>query len=166
MKVIFLDIDGVLNREGTKERIEVECPDGSLANGAIGVDARLRDLLLGWLVERPDVKIVLSSTWRYLSETKKELEKNGISWIAETPSPGEIRGVYRAGIRGEEIQNVLENLSDQIEAYAILDDLGSYSFLQPQRRFLVQTSEKHGLQQKHLDMLDRILFPEKDEKTS
>jgi HAD domain in Swiss Army Knife RNA repair proteins len=160
MKVIFLDIDGVLNKEGTKERIEVECPDGSLANGAIGIDAKLRDLLLGWLATHPEVKIVLSSTWRYLSETRAELEKNGIFWIAETPSPSQLKGLYRAGIRGEEIQDVLDTFEETdkgIEAYAILDDMGPYQFLQHQRQFLVQTSERWGLQQKHLDMLDRIL---------
>lgn len=161
MKVIFLDIDGVLNKDGTKERIEAACPDGSLVHGSTGIDAKLRDLLLGWLATHPEVKIVLSSTWRYLSETREELTKNGIYWIAETPSPSQLKGLYRAGIRGEEIQDTLDLLSDPgnapLEAYAILDDLGPHSFLPHQRRFLVQTSERWGLQQKHLDMIERIL---------
>lgn len=54
MKVLFLDIDGVLNRDGTRERI----------GGYVGLDKKLVDKLLGWLASHPEVQLVLSSTWR------------------------------------------------------------------------------------------------------
>jgi hypothetical protein len=161
MKVIFLDIDGVLNKTGTKERLVAS--EGLLVDGVVGIDARLRDLFLGWLAERPDVHVILSSTWRYLNETRDELVRNGLHWVAETPAPGQLNGTYRKGIRGEEIEVILSkpSLSPFITNYAILDDLGPLAFLKHQRRFLVQTSERFGLQKKHLNMLDRMLFPEK-----
>lgn len=53
MKIIFLDIDGVLNRMGTVERFR----------GYIGIDAGLVPIL-NKVIEETDAKIVVSSTWR------------------------------------------------------------------------------------------------------
>ncbi|MBR5272870.1 MAG: hypothetical protein IKU25_05685 [Clostridia bacterium] len=66
MKVIFLDVDGVLN----SWRYDAQ---RTQAQGNID---RSRLVLIKWLVDRTDAKIVLSSTWRHLLGTDegRELE--------------------------------------------------------------------------------------------
>jgi hypothetical protein len=54
MKVIFLDIDGVLNWAGTEDRI----------NGFIGLCSERIQRLNAITDAHPDAKIVVSSTWR------------------------------------------------------------------------------------------------------
>ena len=54
MKIIFLDIDGVLNRDSTKEKFR----------DFTGVDVYLTNKFLTWL-EGKDYDVVLSSTWRF-----------------------------------------------------------------------------------------------------
>jgi len=54
MKVLFLDIDGVLN--GHKPRV----------NGFCGIDPECVNNLNSVLLSVPDLQIVLSSSWRYM----------------------------------------------------------------------------------------------------
>jgi len=56
MKLIFLDVDGVLNRDSTEGKFADECVE-----------------LLAEIVNRTQAKIVLSSTWRYTDETRNIL---------------------------------------------------------------------------------------------
>lgn len=55
-KVIFLDVDGVLNRENTEGKFEEECVEA-----------------LKYIVNKTAAKVVLSSTWRFTVETRNEL---------------------------------------------------------------------------------------------
>lgn len=140
MKIIFLDIDGVLNNATTKEKIA----------GFDGIDVRLRDMFLEWFKER-DYKIVLSSSWRLptaFGDFLGELTRNGIEWISETP--------HRPSLgRGVEIQEIIEAIKP--EKYVILDDLGPSEFLKHQRPFVVQTPAKKGLELKKLKKIDELL---------
>jgi hypothetical protein len=135
MKLLFLDIDGVLNCKTTMERW----------NGLIGVDRRLVSMFLEWLSGK-DIGIVLSSTWRLYDDTKEQLATAGLSWIGETPK-------LRA-IRGHEIALYLSE-TPGVEAYAILDDCSD--MLPEQLPFLVQTSHVHGLRKRNFAKLNRIL---------
>jgi hypothetical protein len=81
MKLLFLDIDGVLNCKTTTERW----------NGLIGVDRRLASLFLEWLSGK-DVGIVLSSTWRLYDDTKAQLSAVGLSWMVRPQSCGPFAG--------------------------------------------------------------------------
>lgn len=54
LKVIFLDIDGVLNWAGTEDRI----------NGFVGLDPSRIERFNKLIDAHPDAKIVISSTWR------------------------------------------------------------------------------------------------------
>jgi len=135
MKLLFLDIDGVLNCSVTKERW----------NGLTGIDRRLASMLLQWLSGK-DVGVVLSSTWRLYDDTKEHLAAAGLSWIGQTPN-------LRA-IRGHEIAQYLDETPD-VEAYAILDDCSD--MLPEQLPFLVQTSHVHGLRRRNFAKLNRIL---------
>jgi hypothetical protein len=135
MKLLFLDIDGVLNCKTTKERW----------NGLIGIDRRLVSIFLESLSGR-DVGIVLSSTWRLYDDTKEHLTAAGLSWIGQAPD-------LRA-IRGHEIAQFL-NETPGVEAYAILDDFAD--MLPEELPFLVQTSPVHGLRRRNFAKLNRIL---------
>jgi HAD domain in Swiss Army Knife RNA repair proteins len=135
MKLLFLDIDGVLNCKMTTERW----------NGLIGIDRRLVSMFLDWLSGK-DLGIVLSSTWRLYDDTKEHLTAAGLSWIGQTPD-------LRA-IRGHEIAQFL-NETPGVEAYAILDDFAD--MLPGQLPFLVQTSPVHGLRRRNFAKLNRIL---------
>lgn len=149
MKILFLDIDGVLNCESTKEKI----PDG-IFRGMHALDKRLLKLFLDWLQDK-DLKIVLSSTWRLHPYLREILNAAGIYWIDVTPN---------MATRGHEIAAWLDLYSD-IGAYAILDDI--WDFHSWQHPHFVRTSYIHGLRQKNLNKLDRILgFNQSNDITS
>ena len=133
MKVLFLDIDGVLNKATTKERIGGD----SIWAGMHGLDAKLVKLLLDWLKAHSEVVVVLSSTWRLDGRLVDIIEKAGIPLHAVTLS---MDG------RQREIETWLAG-NPQVEAYAILDDMQFFRGAVA-RRF-VQTSYQHGLLPQH-----------------
>ena len=104
MKVIFLDIDGVLNAIDTKERWQ----------GFIGMNPVLVDRF-NKLVEDTSAEVVLSSTWRHNEDWRKTMKKNGLNmkFLDRTiRMPGKIRGL--------EIKEWLDR--NEVEKYVILDD--------------------------------------------
>lgn len=104
MKVVFLDIDGVLNNNHTKER----------CNGFLGVDRELSTKFLKW-IEGKDVKIILSSTWRLHQDMWEHLHDAGIHWIGITPNMPRVA-------RGYEIAEYLDK-HPEITHHVILDDM-------------------------------------------
>lgn len=139
MKILFLDIDGVLNRQGTKEKVEVL---GALLRG---VDRRLLAMLQEWLTEHEEVSVVLSSSWRNHETLVEHLERAGLKFIGKTG---------RASTRGREIEIWLGRHPD-ITHYAILDDISAG--MSPVGSRLVQTSEKFGLRPRNLRRLETLL---------
>lgn len=141
MKVLFLDIDGVLNCDSTKEKLTTVFGDFT------GVDARHLARLKNWLAGKDDLSIVLSSSWRldgrYDKAFTNKLKELGLSWISETPNIGH---------RGKEIATWLDE--NDCTHYAIIDDM---SDMHPVGAALVQTSSHDGLQDKHLKKLDKLL---------
>lgn len=115
MKVIFLDIDGVLNCQSSKSRCGIY----------IGIDddkvKRLRRI-----VEATGAKIVLSSSWRsdwshyadFNSESgryiDRKLKKEGLAILDKT-------GKDEYDRRRKEVERWMQGKN--IEAYVILDDL-------------------------------------------
>jgi len=143
MRVLFLDIDGVLNRRGTRER----------CGPWIGVDQELADLLLSWL-NTTDIKIVLSSTWRLHPEMFEHLEVAGIKWIGITPDLAEFgQGLWNAAQRGDEIKRYL-GAHGEIERYAIIDDYED--MLPEQQPYFVRTNDRHGITPDDIEKLKAI----------
>ncbi len=133
MKVLFLDIDGVLNRDGTKEKFL----------GYTGLDKKLVDRFLTWL--KPDVNVVLSSTWRTDERFVHHLVDAHIPLYSHTPNLGGID-------RGVEIKLWLAE-HPEVKQWAVVDDC-QMTWVGYR---LVLTSPKRGLEDKHLIRINNIL---------
>ena len=116
MKILILDVDGVLNDNNTKVRFT--------EHGVkfIGVD-KSKLVLLNKIVKATNAKIVMSSTWRihpvamkYLRNKMKKVDENlGNSIIGYTP-------FLNDEPRSVEIDTWLIENQDQVDRYVIIDD--------------------------------------------
>lgn len=142
MKVLFLDIDGVLNCQSTWERLGDEF---GIYRAMMGLDFRLVELLKDWLRDHPEVEVVLSSTWRLDERMAAEVKRRGIDFIGMTRNLGQ---------RGKEIDDWLR-AHPQVTHYAILDDIRQFAATQQQH--FVRTRYAVGLQFKDLQSIACIL---------
>lgn len=140
-KVLFLDVDGVLNKTNTRER----------CLGFTGVDKALASKFTAWWGKHKDVEIVLSSTWRTDPRMWYALKEEGIDW-------DEITNEFPWGGRSVEIADFLKKFSE-IKRYAILDD-NDYSWTEDQYKVFVQTNEQHGFTEAEATELDEIFSKE------
>ena len=125
-KILFLDIDGVVNSEKTFQR----------HRGAIGIDPYMA-FLVGKIQLDTDCDVVLSSSWRYGNkELLDEVRKQVVDFIDVTP---DVEGNM---VRGKEIQAWLDK-HPKVKRYAILDD--DSDMLSEQRPNFFQTSWKTGI---------------------
>lgn len=143
MRIIFLDIDGVLNNLYTEERF----------GGYVFVEDE-RIMLLKKIVDCTDAQIVLSSSWRkgwYYKEHYPD-QANEDVWLFEALQSKlseygiELFGYTEVfGDREKEITQWLEkHKKDGIEAYVILDDMDEKE-LRAHANQLVQTDISEGL---------------------
>lgn len=110
MKVIFLDVDGVLNSDEYFDKIR-----GLEING-IENDIDIEKIkLLKKAVVATGAKVVLSSSWRY-TRNGKELKELLLKYGIQTDSTP-----FLGNERGNEIKQWLANHPDT-EDYVILDD--------------------------------------------
>lgn len=139
MKVIFLDVDGVLNFLGSEEQILAE-----------------KVTLLKKIVDKTQAQIVLSSDWRIwwdkkdgdFLELESKLKESGLTLLDKTPDS-------RHGYRGAEIyQWIQEWTGENIESFVILDDRDD---MKPYMDKLVQTSLGTGLTIGDMEKAIRIL---------
>lgn len=148
MKVLFLDIDGVLNssrwyKERERRGLESDeiCPAHTEQ--------------LNRILRATNVKVVLSSTWRKstpLPEMIKLLQSKGCileSFLGATP-------VHDDGYRGREIKTWLDvsGVSCRITDFVILDD---DSDMEPHMDKLVKTRFETGLRETEADEVIRRL---------
>jgi hypothetical protein len=175
MKILFLDVDGVLNSSVFFMRTQdqplpltaeekaiikrllphVELPPGAKNTAAVGIDLRNLDSdairLLNQITERPDVAVVVSSTWRHGYTVR------GLQLLLESRGfIGRVIGKTRelwGQDRGAEIQEWLVEHPD-VDSIAILDD---NSDMDPLRSRLVQTDGKVGLQSGDVDRVIELL---------
>lgn len=118
MKILFLDIDGVVNCATTNFKTDLWPLDRHMA------------FLVGRIVLNTNAKVVLSSAWRIHPEATQVIEKHIVPIMDRTPKPWYDRDRDHYSTRGEEIQRWLdENKGSpftreklEITKYAILDD--------------------------------------------
>ena len=155
MKIIFLDIDGVLNNCYTED---------AFGSYVFVEDEKL--LLLKDLVDSTDAQIVLSSSWRkgwFYRENYPELENEDV-WLFEAlQSKLNENGIElydyteEIGVRENEISLWLEkNKNKEIESYVILDDFDEREFRAHINR-LIQTDMSEGLTENHVQEAISIL---------
>lgn len=139
MKVIFLDIDGVMNSVYDRFSIKLETEE--------------HFLLLKELVDISSAKIVLSSSWRISERNRNEIQDRlkdfGMEFIDFTP-------VHKHGYvkRGEEIREWLEK-HPEVENFVILDDEGD--MCEFKEKHLVQTNMFEGFTKREMVDAWRIL---------
>lgn len=152
MKVLFLDVDGVLNSEQTFFRSKGEREDSYLIDPFMA-------LLIARIVEATDCKIVLSSSWRHHPEGVKKVERRVWRVMDITPTILSTReereectkkGLSWATLceRGREIQAWLES-HPEVERYAILDD--DSDMLEEQLPNFFKTSWQQGITEEIAD---------------
>lgn len=137
MKVLFLDIDGVLNSWGGH--------DGK--GGILGIH-RTNVELLNSVVRDTGCEVVLSSTWRLvwgIRGTNVKLRNAGACFDLFDDTPISLR-------RGMEIQIWLSSRSD-VSHYAVVDD----GLILGHDGAFVRTNMQIGLEQHHCDALVSIL---------
>lgn len=117
MKLLFLDVDGVLNNLDVLSRCRTSDPIG---------EEHL--VLLKSIVTQTDCRIVLSSTWRLFEESRLALsvafEEHGIPlWIGITPSLSASAWGGPSPRRADEILSwIRSNVTGPAIAVAIDDD--------------------------------------------
>jgi hypothetical protein len=130
MRLLFLDIDGVLNAH---EPLDPEVMCGTFHPDKI--------MLLNQVLRQTDAKIVLSSAWRYLVH-RGEMNLDGLEWLLRSHGvlAGRLHGITRkdserktmswdgtyaswvhGNERGKQIAEYLGN--DRSIPYAVVDDL-------------------------------------------
>lgn len=156
MKVIFLDIDGVLNSHRS-----CMAYNGFPHAGESEVDGKWHKLdqvavhLLRSIVEKSGAKVVLSSTWR-IGADREWLNRFGafigVDIIDVTRPTGSLDGETEP--RGYQIQDWIDD-NPSVTHYAIIDD--DSDMLESQKDHFIKTTHADGLSyHNYLDCL-RVL---------
>lgn len=150
MKIIFLDIDGVVSTFEYKWRLDIN-----------------KLLLLNNIIYETNAKIVISSSWRHGCKTIEELKNHFRTFRLPSILKNKIDDMFLQYIvgmtpigenRGEEIKQYLETHND-IESYVILDD--DSDMLKEQLFNFVQTDGFEGLTTREVKLCISILKGEK-----
>ncbi len=134
MKILFLDIDGVVNCSSTRQR----------HRGYIGIDPFMALLIGRITIAHPDLKVVLSSSWRNFDGGRVEVERQVVPIFDTTPRAA-------SGIRGSEIKMWLDE-HPEVTKYAIIDD--DEDMLDEQLPNFFKTSWQTGITQ---EIVDRVI---------
>lgn len=132
MKIIFLDIDGVLNTEPNLEKGE-------------DLDPKIVRLL-GELTRQTSAGIVITSSWRHrfsVAEMKKIFKEHDFG--GEVPIVGTTSIEDPEEDRGSHIKKFIKD-NDQlpIDSYVIIDDRHKESLSKKQLKRFVHTDSKRG----------------------
>lgn len=164
MKLIFLDVDGVLNSTAYINSDYYKQATADMSDAEVMLIAHHLHLdpealkLVNDLVRRSGAQVILSSTWRgkYSCEEMTEMMKGrGAEFIISDATPALFGKVHSSRIpRGKEIGHYLKLLEPQPEAYVILDDHDDMLTL---KDHLVKTDIKVGITQADVEKALTIL---------
>lgn len=143
MKLIFLDIDGVLNTHNDFFEASYYGHEHNKGNEIL---SRANLAVLDRLIDHTGAKIVVSSTWRFHfknSQLHEMFKARGFkaprtTFIGQTP---DLRMGITSGpeyFRSKEIHAFLED-RDDVESYVILDDIPERWFSDEHQEHLIET---------------------------
>jgi hypothetical protein len=150
MRVIFLDIDGVLNGN---QYLDIS-GSGLLDFGShrLNPDNIAR---LNTLVSKTGADIVISSSWRIrcsLFDILAWFKERGFTSHIFSATPR----IYTPNrVRGDEIKAWLQTRDEKVESFVILDDADDMAELVPH---LVQTDNEVGLTDANVEAATKILI--------
>lgn len=150
IRVIFLDVDGVLNSHYFATKVFKDCGARVFREGLLDKRAIA---CLKQIVDQTGAIIVLSSTWRKIPEARallvEQLLERNLIIHSDTPDAGKRRG--------DDISAWFEQHKDiDVESYVILDDDND---MNEHVSHLVQTSYYFlGLEAKHVQQAVNILM--------
>lgn len=151
-RILFLDIDGVLNKLSDKEAVYMNPKLVAILNEAF---------------ELLSFEVVVSSTWRKCFDWKTLLgyfELFGLSFtpIDKTPILPFADSYLDIKCRGDEIEEWMDLQSDkQSLSICILDDRND---IKPYGKYLVQTCPLYGIKRKHIKVMERIYLQQESDK--
>ena len=153
MKIIFLDIDGVLNSDNYYRNVDRNVKDW----------ARFDPKAVKFIKKLVDdfaAKIVISSTWRFgaVQLLKNELEKSEL--IKYLHKDWKTPQLYPPS-KGKETKSWLDQ-HPEVTEYVILDD--DESILEEQISRFVKTDLKNGMQEEHYNLAKEILSGDINQK--
>ena len=142
-KIIFLDVDGVLN----SEYINARSPEGH-----VGVmDSKVK--LLSKLVEETNADVVISSDWRLIKDADYQYLINKLRYKGHIEIKGETPNLSWSH-RGTEIKSYLDD--HPTDAWVVLDDI-VFSDFEIVEGHLVLTDPEFGLTEADVEKAKRIL---------
>jgi hypothetical protein len=139
VKVLFLDVDGVMNSRSTLQRSQ---RSGSI----LGIDPYMA-FLVGKIQLDTGCEIVLSSSWRHAPDGMKEVESR-FKLYGVTPTS-------QSGFRGNEVSAWLEG-HPEVKHYAILDDDSDFHPDQPLFKTTFETGLTDEIAAKVTDHLNEV----------
>ena len=185
MKLIFLDIDGVLNDDDFYEKLFLEHDENDPYWSTLDADTFMsvghinpdKIALLNYIVESTGAKIVISSTWRYrgiegmttiLSSRGLKADIIGVTphfaisyqYSTEYDNIGSCpRGIEIDGYIDKNYPTRRDNKTgirfSELESYVIIDD--DADMLYHQRNNFVHTDNEYGLTKEGADIAISIL---------
>jgi len=153
MKVIFLDVDGVIN---TEDQMRREYEKGHKTSSYYLTLDHFKIELLAKLVKESGAIVIVSSSWRIggfekapsMVNLTNQLNQHGIIVSGYTPTSFE-------GVRGREIAQWIMTNCREIPQFCILDDSSDMEDLKEEH--LIQTTWKHGLLPEHVEKAKEVL---------
>lgn len=159
MKVIFLDIDGVLNSEMYEASRTENSTDGYIDMSRVK--------LLADIINVTDAKIVLSSSWRLDWDKSSELCGEDGKYINQCLAKYDLAVMDKTPFisffteRRMEILTWLSNHRSDVESFVVLDDIIS-GWDELSGRVVITNPEGYGLEETHVKkVLDVLSVPVK-----
>jgi len=158
-KIVFLDIDGVLNHHAFWDRYVEE------HGKHVGMHHELCPISMGHLnrlLDETGAEVVVSSTWRLgrsLEELQEVLEANGFTGevVGKTMNSYSNRRLWEKyhQLRGRQIMAYIREHLEEGDRFVILDD---DSDMGPMLPWFVQTGFKEGLLPHHVEIAKCVLL--------
>ena len=145
IKVIFLDIDGVMNSYASiveNYQRGINRPDERFSKSSINA--------LEKIIKETNAKIVISSTWGLSNKTIRAFKYSNFDLDTII---GETSALKNTGHRGKEINAYIDN-TDEIESFVIIDDDNDMGSLMDN---LYQVDNQIGLLEKDADKIIKML---------